>query len=106
VLAGTGVVLAGTGVVLAGTGVVFAGTGIVHARTVMFTRSGIRTGHAGTVIAFARSGRRPTTRMKRGRLVVEVDVVAAVVAAHDLRLLQWVWYCGDAQNEHEKGDGK
>ena len=35
--------------------------------------------------------------------MVEDSVVAA---AHDLRLLQGVWYCDDAQNVHEKDDGK
>jgi len=93
----TGVMFARTGVVLARTGVVFAGTGVVLAGT---------GAHVGAVIAFARSGRRPMTRMNLGRLVIEVNVVVAVGAAHDLRLLQWVWYGGDAQNEHEKGDGK
>ena len=100
-----------------GTGVVFAGSGmgvvlarsVTHARARMgmgHVRSKMGIGHAGMMgVVFARSGRRPMTRMNFGRLMV-VGNVTDVATALDLRLLQRVWYSGDAQNEHEKANGK
>ena len=80
----------------------FAGSGM----GVVFAVSVMRIWHARIMsVVFARSGRRPPTRMNFGRLMVVGDVTD-VAAAHDLRLLQRVWHSSDAQNEHEKGHGK
>lgn len=58
-----------------------------------------------TGVVLARSGRRPMIRMTFGWLM-EVGNVTNVAAALDPRLLQRVWYSSDAQNEHEKANGK
>jgi hypothetical protein len=75
--------------------------GMVFARGVMraaLARSGIG-------VMFARSGRRPLTRICLGWLMPVGNVTADAAARH-LRLLQRVWYSSDAQNEHEKGHGE
>jgi hypothetical protein len=81
--------------------------GIVLVRDVM--RAALALSGVGAVLVmgvlFARSGRRPLTRMGLGRLIPAGNVTADA-PADELRLLQRVWYSSDAQNEHEKGHGK